>query len=217
MKELGISGAVRGKQKHPSIRGDKVTNAADLVKRNFDAPRPNMLWVADFTYVETLAGWSYVAFIVDVFARKIVGFSVFDKMETDMVAKAFNFAIYNRRQDGKGKFEDLIHHNDKGSQYTSQCFQDLLEAYEIRMSIGSIGDSFDNALAESINGVYKTELIKKHLPWKDYLAVKDATFKWVHWYNYKRISERNNYKTPAEIEELWYTKSVDERLVSIRA
>ena len=214
MKRLGLRGAIRGKVKRTTIASDQAVYAADLVKRNFNATVPNSLWVADFTYVSTWEGWCYVALVSDVFARHIVGYSVSTCMNRQMVALAFKRAVFTRANEGHASFLGLIHHNDKGSQYTSDNFVELLALYGVKASIGTVGDSFDNALAESINGTLKTELIKKFGPWKDAGHLNLETARWIHWYNNKRISKRNNYKSPIEIERLWYTKGVDNRVIS---
>jgi putative transposase len=213
MRELGLRGAVRGKVKRTTIAGDKVINAEDLVKRNFFATAPNKLWVADFTYVSTWEGWCYVAFVIDVFARNIVGYDVSTRMTKAMVSRAFKMAIYNRNNEGHDDFSNLIHHNDKGSQYTADGFVELLGLHGIRASIGTVGDSYDNALAETVNGSYKTELIKNMGPWKTYENLNAATAEWVYWHKNKCITEYNNYKSAAWIEEKWYSEKVDLRKV----
>jgi putative transposase len=213
MKRLGLHGAVRGKVKRTTIACDNVACAGDLVKREFTASAPNALWVADFTYVSTWTGWCYVALILDVFARRIVGYCVSTRMDKKMVAASFKMALFTRVNEGVADFSALIHHNDKGSQYTANDFVELLALHGVRASIGSVGDSFDNALAESVIGTYKTELIKRFGPWKDDRHLNLETARWVHWYNTKRISERNNFKTPIEIERLWYSEGLDERII----
>jgi putative transposase len=213
MKRLGLRGAVRGKVKRTTIACDKAACADDLVKRDFTASAPNTLWVADFTYVSTWTGWCYIALILDVFARRIVGYCVSPRMDKNMVAAAFKMGVFTRVNEGAADFSALIHHNDKGSQYTADDFIELLALHGVRASIGSVGDSFDNALAESINGTYKTELIKRFGPWKDNRHLNLETARWVHWYNTKRISQRNNFKTPIEIERLWYSEGLDKRII----
>jgi putative transposase len=213
MKQLGLRGVVRGKVKRTTIAGDKVSCAQDLVKRDFNANTPNSLWVADFTYISTWVGWVYVAFILDVFARRIVGYCVSALMNKQMVTTAFKRAVFTRVQEGATDFTDLIHHNDKGSQYTADNFVELLALHGVRASIGSAGDAYDNALAESIIGIFKTELIKRFGPWRDLGQLTLETARWVHWYNNQRISEHNDYKSPVEIERLWYTTGVDHRMV----
>jgi Transposase and inactivated derivatives len=211
MRELGLRGAVRGKIKRTTIAGDKVISAEDLVKRNFFANAPNRLWVADFTYVSTWEGWCYVAFIIDVFARRIVGYDVSTSMTRAMVTRAFKMAIHTRYRERHDDFSDLIHHNDKGSQYTADDFVELLAVHDIRTSIGTVGDSYDNALAESMNGSYKTELVKNMGPWKSYEELNAATAEWVYWHNNHCITEHNNFKPAVYIEEKWYSEKVDLR------
>jgi putative transposase len=213
MKELGIAGAVRGKIKRTTISDAGIITAEDLVNRNFNAEAPNTLWVADFTYVSTWAGWCYVALVVDVFARRIVGYRVSTRMDKKMVASAFGMAVFTRASEGHDDLNNLIHHNDKGRQYTAYDFVELLALYGVRASIGTVGDSYDNALAESINGTYKTELVKRFGPWKDDRHLALETARWIYWYNNKRISERNDYMTPVEIERIWYNDGVDLRKV----
>lgn len=211
MRELGLKGAVRGKVKRTTIAGTNTISATDLVKRDFSAPAPNMLWVADFTYVSTWEGWCYVAFIIDVFARRIVGHCTSMRMNQEMVATAFKIAVFNRSRQGLGNLAKLIHHNDKGTQYTADDFVELLAQSGVRASIGSVGDSYDNALAESINGSYKTELTKKFGPWKTFEQLSYETTKWVKWYNESRINEYDNYQSPNDVEMLWYAHGVDSR------
>jgi putative transposase len=211
MRELGICGAVRGKVKRTAVAEAGRPCAKDLVKRDFNANAPNSLWVADFTYVSTRTGQCYAALVVDVFARRIVGYCVSTRMNRNMVATAFRMAAFIRSKEGHDDFSGLIHHNDKGSQYTAGDFAELLALCGVRASVGSVGDSYDNALAESTGGTYKTELIKRFGPWKDDGHLRLETARWVHWYNTKRISERNNYMTPAETEKMWYTDGVDGR------
>jgi putative transposase len=214
MKRLGLRGAVRGKVKRTTIAGKGVRCAEDLVKRKFDASEPNKLWVADFTYVPTRTGWCYVALVTDVFARTIVGHSVSTRMDRDMVASAFKMALHMRARSGREGIANLIHHNDKGSQYTADGFIELLASCGVRASVGSVGDSFDNALAETVNGAYKTELVNRFGPWDGYESLNLRTAEWVHWYNNSRISERNGYKTPSQVEEAWYSDGMDIRKYS---
>jgi putative transposase len=164
MREFGIRGAVRGKVKRTTVAKAGRNRAEDLVKRDFNADAPNSPWVADFTCVSTWTGWCCVALVVDVFARRIVGYRVSTRMNRNMVATAFRMAAFIRWKEGHDYFSGLIHHNDKGSQYTANDFVELLALHGVRASIGSVGDSYDNALAESINGTHKTERIKKLRP-----------------------------------------------------
>jgi putative transposase len=214
MKRLGLRGAARGKVKRTTIAGKNADLAEDLVKRKFDAPEPDKLWVADFTYVPTRSGWCYTAFITDVFARTIVGYNVSTRMDRDMVSSAFTMALHMRARSGREDIADLIHHNDRGSQYTAADFIRLLASCGVRASVGSVGDSFDNALAETVNGAYKTELVNKFGPWDGYESLNLRTAEWVHWYNNSRISERNGYKTPLQVEEAWYSNGMDIRKYS---
>jgi putative transposase len=211
MKELGLRGAVRGKVKRTTIADKHAVLAEDLVKRKFDAPKPDKLWVADFTYISTRTGWCYTAFITDVFARTIVGYNVSTRMDRNMVASAFKMALHMRARSGREDITNLIHHNDRGSQYTADDFIWLLAHYGIRASVGSVGDSYDNALAETVNGAYKTELINKFGPWDGCGSLNLRTAEWVHWHNNSRISERNSYKTPLQVEEAWYSTGMDIR------
>jgi putative transposase len=211
MKRLGLRGAARGKVKRTTTADKNAKLAEDLVKRKFDAPKPDKLWVADFTYVPTRTGWCYTAFITDVFARTIVGYNVSTRMDRNMVTSAFKMALHMRARSGREDIANLIHHNDKGSQYTADDFIGLLASCGVRASVGSVGDSFDNALAETVNGAYKTELVHKFAPFDGYESLNLRTAEWVYWYNNSRISERNGYKTPLQVEEAWYSNGMDIR------
>jgi putative transposase len=193
MRELGLKGTRRLKTKRTTIAGKNVKNAEDLIRRNFHADAPNKVWVADFTYVSTWEGWCYVAFVIDVFARRVIGYDVSVQMNKAMVARAFNMAVWNRACKGHDDLSGLIHHNDKGSQYTAEGFVNLLALYGIRASIGTVGDSYDNALAESMNGSYKAELIWNKGPWRSYKELNRATAEWVCWHNESCITEYNGY------------------------
>jgi len=213
MKECGLRGLSRGKTPRTTIAGKQAACAEDLVKRNFSAVKPNELWVADFTYVSTWEGWCYTAFVTDVFARMILGWAVSSSMSEKLVADAFEMAVLARALTEADDLAGLIHHNDKGSQYTAEDFCTRLALKGIRASIGSVGDSYDNALAEAINGSYKTELIRnpKKGPWKTLEQLRLETARWVHWHNTKNITEYNNWHTPEEIEEILYTTGEDAR------
>jgi putative transposase len=215
MSKMGISGVVRGKVKTTTIAGKNARDVDDLVNRDFHATAPNNLWVADFTYVSTWEGWCYTAFITDVFARRIIGWLCQARMNEDMVAGAFRAAVHNRAREGNDDLSELIHHNDKGSQYTADDFLELLAAHGVSISIGSVGDSYDNALAESMNGLYKSELIKNRGPWKTFEQLNLWTARWVHWHNTGCISQYNNWNTPAEVEAMWYSDGIDARKGSI--
>ena len=211
MKELGLRGISRSKVKKTTIAGKNAVSAEDLVNRVFWAPAPNKLWVADFTYVSTWEGWCYTAFITDVFARRLIGWGCSSRMNEKLVAGAFKMAAFSRGREDRDDLGGLIHHNDKGSQYTAYDFTELLALYGVRVSIGSVGDSYDNALAETIIGSYKTELIWNKGPWKSLGHLKLETARWVHWHNKEYICEYNNWNTPNEIEEMWYSDGIDAR------
>ena len=175
----------------------KAACPLDRVNRQFSAERPNELWVADFTYVSTWQGFVYVAFVIDVFARYIVGWRVSSSMHTDFVLDALEQALYARRRERDAA---LVHHSDRGSQYVSIRYSERLAEAGIEPSVGSTGDSFDNALAETINGLYKAEIIHQRGPWKTREAVELATLEWVSWFNHHRLLEPIGYIPPAEAE-----------------
>ena len=204
MRQLGIAGAVRGKKVRTTISDSAAPCPLDKVNRQFKADRPNQLWVADFTYVSTWQGWLYVAFVVDVYARRIVGWRVSRSMQTDFVLDALEQALYARKPLREGA---LIHHSDRGSQYVSIRYSERLTEAGIEPSVGSKGDSYDNALAETINGLYKAELIHRRGPWKTREAVEIATLEWVTWFNHHRLLEPIGYVTPAEAEDNYYRNS----------
>ena len=197
MKAMGIQGVRRGRVIRTTQRDDAVPCPSDLVKRQFRADRPDALWVADFTYCSTWSGFVYVAFVTDVFARRIVGWRVSSSMRTDFVLDALNQALHER-QPGEG----LIHHSDHGSQYLCIRYTDRLLGAGVQPSAGSVGDSYDNALAETINGLYKAEVIHRR-SWPDLKAVELATLEWVHWYNQRRLLGPLGYISPAEAEEAY--------------
>ena len=201
MKVQGLRGAVRGKRIRTTIPDMTAARPQDRVNRQFMADRPNQLWVSDFTYVSTWQGWLYVAFVIDVFARRIVGWRVSSAMTTDFVLDALEQALYARQPGNDGT---LIHHSDRGSQYLSIRYSERLAEAHIEPSVGSRGDSYDNALAETINGLYKTELIRQRAPWKTREAVEIATLEWVAWYNQFRLMEPLGYIPPAEAEANYY-------------
>jgi transposase InsO family protein len=201
MSLLGLQGARRGKTVRTTVPDRLVPCPLDRVNRQFVADRPDQLWVSDFTYVSTWQGWLYVAFVVDVFARRIVGWRVSRTMNTDFVLDALEQALYARQPD---KSEDLIHHSDRGSQYVSIRYTERLAEAGIDPSVGSKGDSYDNALAETINGLYKAELIHRRGPWKSMESVELATLEWVSWFNHQRLMEPLGYIPPAEAEANYY-------------
>jgi transposase InsO family protein len=186
MRQLGLQGAHRGKKVRTTISDSKAPCPLDRVNRVFTAERPNQLWVSDFTYVSTWQGWLYVAFVIDVYARRIVGWRVSRSMQTDFVLDALEQALYERQPE---RAESLVHHSDRGSQYVSIRYTERLAEAGIEPSVGSRGDSYDNALAETINGLYKTELIHRRAPWKTRESVELATLEWVHWFNHIRLLE----------------------------
>jgi len=198
------TGALRGKPVRTTIADPKAVRAADLVDRDFTAPAPNRLWVADFTYVATWSGTVYVAFVIDVFSRMIVGWRAATRMTTDLVLDCLEHAIWTRSQDGISDLTGLVHHTDAGSQYTSFAFTSRLLAAGVDPSVGSVGDAYDNALAESQIGAYKTELIRPYGPWRDVEHVELETLHWVHWFNHQRTHESIDDLTPIEAEAAYY-------------
>jgi transposase InsO family protein len=201
MKRLGLQGARRGKTVRTTVPDRSTPCALDRVNRQFNADRPTQLWVSDFTYVSTWQGWLYVAFVIDVFARRIVGWRVSSTMATDFVLDALEQALYARQPDSD---DALIHHSDRGSQYVSIRYTERLAEAGIEPSVGSKGDSYDNALAETINGLYKAELIHRRAPWKTKESAELATLQWVHWFNHHRLMEPLGYIPPAEAEANYY-------------
>jgi putative transposase len=201
MRRLRLRGVVRGKSVRTTVPDAKAPCPADHVNRQFRATRPNELWVSDFTYVSTWQGFVYVAFVIDVFARVIVGWRVSVSMRTDLVLDALEQALYARQAQREGH---LTHHSDRGSQYVSIRYSERLAEAGIQPSVGSIGDSYDNALAETINGLYKAELIHRRAPWKTKEAVELATLEWVSWFNNHRLLEPIGYIPPAEAEASYW-------------
>jgi transposase InsO family protein len=199
MRTLGLRGAVRGRSCFTTISDDSADRPADLVNRQFTATRPNQLWVADITHVATWRGFVYVAFVVDVFSRWIVGWRVASSMRTDLVLDALEQALWSRQVS-----EGLVHHSDRGSQYLSIRYTERLAEAGLQASVGSVGDSYDNALAETINGLYKTELIRRRGPWRHVDDVEYATLQWVDWFNNRRLLEPIGDIPPAELELAYY-------------
>jgi putative transposase len=204
MTTLGLQGARRGTAKRTTIPDPAATRAQDLVKRDFNPLAPNKLWVADFTYVSTFAGWVYVAFVIDAYARRIIGWRVSTSMTTDLVLDAINQAIFTRYREGVKDLSGLIHHNDAGSQYTSVRFTERLLEAGIDASIGTVGDAHDNSLAESINGLFKTELIKPRRPWRNANHVEAETAAYLDWFNNRRLYEYCGDMPPVKLERLFY-------------
>jgi len=205
MRAMGLRGAVRGRAWVTTTRPDLVAERpSDLVERDFTATRPNELWVADFTYVATWRGFVYVAFVIDAFARRIVGWRVSTSLRTDFVLDALEQALYDRGGDG---LAGLVHHSDRGTQYLSMRYTDRLADSGIAPSVGSQGDAYDNALAESVIGLFKTEVIQRRGPWRHLEAVEWATLTWVDWFNTRRLLEPLGYLPPAEYETRYYEQA----------
>ena len=212
MREMGLQGAVRGKKFKTTKPGNEVVQLPDLVQRDFTAMRPNQLWVADLTYVATWRGFAYVAFVFDVFSRRIVGWRASSSLRTDLALDALEQALYDRPTD-----EQLVHHSDRGTQYVSIRYTERLAEAGIEPSVGSRGDSYDNALAESIIGLYKTEVIRARGPWHHLEAVEFATLEWVDWFNHRRLFEPIGNIPPAEFEEVYYrSQEVPARVVGVK-
>ncbi len=199
MKKLGMQGVRGGKRCRTTIADDLLACPADKVNRQFAAIRPNQLWVADITFVATWTGFVYVAFIIDVFARYIVGWRVSRSLHTDLVLDALEQALWARRETA-----GLIHHSDHGCQYLSIRYTERLAEANIEASVGSVGDSYDNALAETINGLYKTEVVRHRGPWCNIDEVEFATLEWVDWFNNRRLLEPIGNIPPAEFEMAYY-------------
>jgi transposase InsO family protein len=208
MRSLGLQGVVRGAKRRTTISRDQTEHPTDLVKRQFAAIRPNQLWVADFTYVATWAGFVYVAFVIDVFSRRIIGWRVSRSMHTDLVLDAFEQALWSR-SGAKG----VVHHSDRGSQYLSIRYTERLTQAGVEPSVGSVGDSYDNAMAETIIGLYKTEVIHRRGPWRKLDDVEYATLEWVDWFNNRRLLESIGNLPPAEFE-LLYHRQLDESAIA---
>jgi len=209
MKKLGIQGVIRGTKCWTTVSDDTLARPADLVNRQFVATCPNQLWVADITHVATWSGFVYVAFVIDVFARCIVGWRVSRSLHTDLVLDALEQALWSRT-----KTEGLVHHSDRGSQYLSIRYTEKLAEANIDSSVGSVGDSYDNALAESINGLYKTEVIRRQGPWKNIEAVEYATLEWVDWFNNRRLLEPIGNVPPVEYEMMYYRQLEESAMVA---
>jgi putative transposase len=206
MRDLGLVGVVRGRVKKTTIADPDHHRADDLVRRRF-APRvPDRLWVMDMTYVSTWSGWVYVAFVTDAYARRILGWRCGTSMTTQLVLDALEQAIWTRRRAGD-TLESVVAHSDRGSQYTALKYGERLAEAGIAASVGSVGDSYDNALAETINGLYKTELIKPRKPWKTVEEVEFATAEWVDWFNHHRLYEYCGDIPPAELETAYYAQN----------
>jgi transposase InsO family protein len=206
MRQMGLKGATRGKAVRTTISDRAAPCPADRVNRQFQAPRPNALWVADFMYVATWQGFVYVAFVIDTFARRIVGWRVSRTAHAGFVLDALEQALHERRP---VKGSGLIHHSDRGSQYVAIRYTERLTEAGVEPSVGSVGDSYDNALAETINGLYKTEVIRRRGPWRTLEAVEFATLEWVDWFNHRRLLEPIGNIPPAEAEVRYYAQTED--------
>jgi putative transposase len=208
MRKLGLQGRVRGKLHKTTVSDRSRPCPLDYVKRQFKAERPNALWVVDFTYVSTWQGFVYVAFVIDVFARCIVGWRVSATAHTGFVLDALEQALHQRCPNGA---DGLTHHSDRGTQYVSMRYTERLNEAGIRPSVGSVGDSYDNALAETINGLYKAEVIHHRGPWRNLQAVEMATLEWVHWFNHHRLLEPIGNVPPVEAEAAYYQQLNESR------
>ena len=207
MRDLGIQGAVRGKPKRTTIPADDAAGRpADLVDRQFQATEPNRLWVADLTYVRTWSGFVYVSFVTDVFSRRIVGWQASRSLQTDLALHALEQAIWERTRTG-GVLDGLVHHSDRGVQYLSIRYTERLAQNDIVASVGSRGDSFDNAMAETIIGLYKTELVRNRGPWRGLDDLEYATLEWVDWFNHRRLFHELGRIPPAEYEANHYRQT----------
>ena len=209
MREMGLRGVVRGREFKTTVPDDSALHPADLVKRDFTATRPNELWVADLTYVVTWRGFVYVAFVIDVFSRSIVGWRASSSLRNDLALDALEQALY-ARPDTDG----LVHHSDRGVQYLSIRYTERLREAGIEPSVGSVGDSYDNALAESVIGLFKTEVIRRRGPWHHLEAVEFATLEWVDWFNNRRLLEPIGYVPPVEFEKMYYREQEGQAIVA---
>lgn len=202
MRSMGLQGVVRGRPIKTTVSDRKAPCPLDKVNRNFQAPRPNALWLSDFTYVSTWQGFVYVAFVIDAFARRIVGWRASRTAHAGFVLDALEQALHDRRPVHGG----LVHHSDRGVQYVSIKYTSRLAEAGVEPSVGSVGDSYDNALAETINGLYKAELIWRRGPWRNFEAVEFATLEWVDWFNNRRLLEPIGSIPPAEAEARYYAQ-----------
>ncbi len=211
MSGMGLAGAVRGKPVKTTLSNPATPCPEDRVNRQFNAPRPNALWLSDFTYVATWAGFVYVAFVIDAFARRIVGWRVSRSMQAGFVLDALEQALHDRRP---VQSDGLIHHSDRGVQYVSIRYTERLAEAGIEPSVGTAGDSYDNALAETIIGLFKTEVIHRRGPWRSMEAVEYATLEWVDWFNNRRLLEPIGNIPPAEAEARFYAQSNELAMVA---
>ena len=212
MRDMGIRGAVRGKTRRTTIAAEGTARPADLVDRRFVASAPNRLWVADLTYVRTWSGFVYVSFVTDVFSRRIVGWQASRSLKTDLALNALEQAIWERNRQG-AVLERLIHHSDRGVQYLAIRYTERLAENGAVSSVGSRGDSFDNAMAESIIGLYKTELVRNRGPWRGLDDLELATLEWVDWFNHRRLFHELGRIPPTEYEKHHYLQTESDRQV----
>ena len=211
MRELGLQGVRRGRFKRTTIPNEQAARPADLVNRDFSAARPNQLWVADLTYVATWSGFVYTSFIIDAYSRAIVGWRSSRSLRADLALDALKMAIWARRD-----LDGLVHHSDRGGQYLAIRYTERLGEQGAVNSVGSKGDSYDNALAETIIGLYKTELIRRRGPWKGIDDVEYATLEWVDWFNHRRLLEPIGYVPPAEFEAAYWSKEGSDERATLR-
>jgi transposase InsO family protein len=211
MRGMGLQGVIRGRRVRTTISDKAASCPLDRVNRQFRAPRPNVLWVSDFTYVATWAGFVYVAFVIDAYARRIVGWRVSRSAHAGFVLDALEQALHDRRPvSGSG----LVHHSDRGVQYLSIKYTERLAEAGLEPSVGSVGDSYDNALAETINGLYKAEVIHRRSPWRSMEAVEYATLEWVDWFNNRRLLEPIGNIPPAEAEAAYYADMQEQAIAA---
>ena len=199
MREMGLKGVVRGRRVRTTVPDEAAARPADLVERDFTADRPNRLWISDITYISTWTGFVYTAFVMDVFSRMIVGWRVSSSLHTDLALDALEQALHARRST-----QHLVHHSDRGCQYLSIRYTDRLAEAGVEPSVGSVGDSYDNAMAESVNALYKAELIRARGPWRSLEAVELATLEWVDWFNNRRLLEPLGNIPPTEYERAYH-------------
>ena len=211
MKSMGLEGVIRGKPVRTTISDKAAPCPLDKVNRQFQAPAPNRLWVSDFTYVPTWKGFVYVAFVIDAYARRIVGWRVSRTAHASFVLDALEQALHERRPVHRG---GLVHHSDRGSQYVSIKYTERLAEAGVEPSVGSVGDSYDNALAETINGLYKAEVIHRRAPWRSFEAVEFATLEWVDWFNNHRLLEPIGNIPPVEAEERYYAMQQEQAMAA---
>ena len=208
MRQAGLHGVRRGKRTFTTRRDEKAARPPDLVERDFTTQAPNRLWLADITYVRSWAGFCYVAFVEDAFSRMIVGWAIATHLRTSLATEALEMAVWRRGV----RVEGLIHHSDAGGQYTSVAYSERLASHGIAPSVGSVGDSFDNAMAESAIGLYKTELIRPHGPWRSHDQVEIATLEYIDWFNFRRLHGEIGHVPPAEFEEVFYASRTEEQI-----